>query len=450
MTWGLVVLVIVVACAGKVIGCGLAARLSGLDTRESLTIGFLMNTKGLVELIVLNLGLQAGVINVKVFTVLVLMALVTTFITVPIVAFIYPKTKYMKLEADSKEEMEEGLSLKSLPLDKKTARMLIVLPSISSVSSAISFIRAVHSGVAKVTLSVLRLLDVGERTSHMMMATESEMTVHWEPALQIFRSIRDLTDVDLKTHLAVTSPDNYCDYILDSAHSFHANMVLVPLDLSVSPEKKIYLPSDQKLFMRRLFKQTPCSVAVLLDRGVHYSQQDPGRIVVPFIGGPHGREAILLAQYLSTTEGRNVKILRISAGSPATPALEMEEKNANTVDDAFFGKFRTLSNLMTYNETSQLTTGASTLDSYTYSDEDEQALEDAKAFGCEIITMNVDIVSRAVLAYMKNSNVSRHDLVIMGVNVYTEDMTAERHTVLSQWLDSECSSNVCIIRKGAH
>ncbi|KAI8915203.1 Cation/H+ exchanger, partial [Powellomyces hirtus] len=89
-SWGYVVLVILTACLGKVIGCTMSAKLTGFNWRESLAVGFLMNAKGLVELIVLNLGYEAGVINQKIFTIFVLMALVTTFMTTPIISFIYP------------------------------------------------------------------------------------------------------------------------------------------------------------------------------------------------------------------------------------------------------------------------------------------------------------------------------------------------------------------------
>ncbi|KAI8827003.1 Cation/H+ exchanger, partial [Fimicolochytrium jonesii] len=88
--WGYVFLVILVACGGKIIGCTAAARMTGFGWRESLTVGFLMNTKGLVELIVLNLGLEAGVINPKIFTIFVLMAVATTCMTTPIVSWLYP------------------------------------------------------------------------------------------------------------------------------------------------------------------------------------------------------------------------------------------------------------------------------------------------------------------------------------------------------------------------
>jgi Kef-type K+ transport system membrane component KefB len=62
----------------------IASRWAGLRWRDSAALGILMNTRGLVELIVLNIGLDLGVISPKLFTMLVLMALVTTFMTTPI------------------------------------------------------------------------------------------------------------------------------------------------------------------------------------------------------------------------------------------------------------------------------------------------------------------------------------------------------------------------------
>ena len=86
----LLLMILVIATAGKFLGCALAARAVNIPWRESLTIGVLMNTRGLVELIVLNLGLDAKVIDVQLFTAFVIMALATTFMTSPIVSLIYP------------------------------------------------------------------------------------------------------------------------------------------------------------------------------------------------------------------------------------------------------------------------------------------------------------------------------------------------------------------------
>ena len=72
-----------VAMLGKFGGCYLAARVGGLTPAESRCIGILMNTRALMELIVINLGRDLGVIPAKVFTMLVLMAVVSTLMTAP-------------------------------------------------------------------------------------------------------------------------------------------------------------------------------------------------------------------------------------------------------------------------------------------------------------------------------------------------------------------------------
>eukprot|EP00027_Filamoeba_sp_ATCC50430_P004815 CAMPEP_0168560814 /NCGR_PEP_ID=MMETSP0413-20121227/11262_1 /TAXON_ID=136452 /ORGANISM="Filamoeba nolandi, Strain NC-AS-23-1" /LENGTH=792 /DNA_ID=CAMNT_0008592143 /DNA_START=9 /DNA_END=2387 /DNA_ORIENTATION=- len=89
--WLMALIVLVVACAGKIGGAGIAAKFAGLTFREALTIGILMDTRGLVELIVLNIGLDLGIINKKMFAAEVVMALVTTFATSPLVHFLYTR-----------------------------------------------------------------------------------------------------------------------------------------------------------------------------------------------------------------------------------------------------------------------------------------------------------------------------------------------------------------------
>lgn len=81
--WQITGLIIMVAIAGKFWGSALAAKLVGQNWKDSLTIGALMNTRGLVELVVLNIGYDLGVITPKIFTMFVIMALVTTVLTGP-------------------------------------------------------------------------------------------------------------------------------------------------------------------------------------------------------------------------------------------------------------------------------------------------------------------------------------------------------------------------------
>jgi Kef-type K+ transport system membrane component KefB len=82
--WAVCAAIVGVATVGKFGGTFVAARLAGFDTRLSASLGVLMNTRGLMELIVLNVGLELGVISPRLFTMFVIMALVTTIATTPI------------------------------------------------------------------------------------------------------------------------------------------------------------------------------------------------------------------------------------------------------------------------------------------------------------------------------------------------------------------------------
>lgn len=77
-------LILAVAVAGKLLGSSLAAKWCGLDRQTSYSIGVLMNTRGLMELVVLNIGLDLGIIHVEIYGMMVFMALLTTIMTTPL------------------------------------------------------------------------------------------------------------------------------------------------------------------------------------------------------------------------------------------------------------------------------------------------------------------------------------------------------------------------------
>lgn len=97
--WLTALLVVAVAVTGKFAGSALAARYTGQSWKDSLLIGALMNTRGLIELIALNIGYDIGILSPEIFTILVLMALVTTFMTGPSMSLI--NYLFRKPEADN-------------------------------------------------------------------------------------------------------------------------------------------------------------------------------------------------------------------------------------------------------------------------------------------------------------------------------------------------------------
>ena len=86
--WATCGLIIFIAVAGKFGGSAIAAKLTGQSWKDSFSIGALMNTRGLMELIVLNIGYDLGILSSTLFAMMVLMALITTFMTAPLLDLI--------------------------------------------------------------------------------------------------------------------------------------------------------------------------------------------------------------------------------------------------------------------------------------------------------------------------------------------------------------------------
>lgn len=89
--WMYCALIIFVATAGKLGGSTIAARLTGMSWRESVGLGTLMNARGLMELVILDVGLDIGVISPALFSMMIVMALVTTFMTTPVLNAVCPR-----------------------------------------------------------------------------------------------------------------------------------------------------------------------------------------------------------------------------------------------------------------------------------------------------------------------------------------------------------------------
>lgn len=104
------VAVIAVACLGKGGACWAAARLHGEDNRTALAIGTLMNSRGLMELIIINIGLQKGVIQPALFSIMVLMAIVTTLMATPIFEWVYGRHARKTGELAPEPERAGGLA----------------------------------------------------------------------------------------------------------------------------------------------------------------------------------------------------------------------------------------------------------------------------------------------------------------------------------------------------
>ncbi|KAG5980218.1 hypothetical protein E4U55_004264 [Claviceps digitariae] len=268
--WGYVFAVTFAAFFSKVIGAALAARFSGMVWRESLTIGVLMSCKGLVELIVLNIGLQAKILSTRTFTIFVVMALLTTFSTTPLVSVLYPPWYQKKIAAWKRGEIDwETGALISPPssshdskgapqVSERVNRLLVYLrldnmPSLLQLLSMFGDSSSSHSAGAAATAAAdgtsdeitdvpmadqsrhkavwahgIRLLQLTDRDSSVMTVAQVDDYTRHDPVVNTFRTVGQLHNLAASGEVAIMPETRYAEALAMKSSKMSSDLLLIP------------------------------------------------------------------------------------------------------------------------------------------------------------------------------------------------------------------------------
>ncbi|XP_011007076.1 PREDICTED: cation/H(+) antiporter 19-like [Populus euphratica] len=300
-SWGLLVLVIATACFGKIIGTMLVSRMIfKVPFREAAALGFLMNTKGLVELIVLNIGKDRKVLNDQTFAVLVLMALFTTFITTPIVMAVYKPAR--------KGAPYKNRTVKRKDLDTEL-RLLACFHSSRNIPTMINLVECSRGTRQRGRLCVyaMHLMELSERSSAISMVHKARKNglPFWnkkrddrDQMVIAFEAYQQLSSVTIRPMTAISALNTIYEDICTSAHQKRAAMILLPFHKHQRVDGSLEsLGHSLQEVNQRVLRHSPCSVGILIDRGfggtTQVSASDvSSKIVVPFFGGSDDMEAL--------------------------------------------------------------------------------------------------------------------------------------------------------------
>jgi K+:H+ antiporter len=311
--WTMCGLVVLVACVGKFGGSAVAARLTGLGWRESSAIGILMNTRGLMELIVLNIGLDLGVIPPTLFAMMVLMALITTFITSPLLERIYPLEELARELIDGAEP--------AVPVTP-AARGYTVLLCVSYERSgpALVTLGGALAGHAddKARIYALRLIRPANRASFDF--TGEEQLTSEAALMPLLDRARSL---DLKVRpLSFVSPQPAKD-ICEVAEVKQADLIMLGW------HKPLLGTAMLGGTVHDVMERAKTDVGVLIDRGLGKIE----RVLVPYLGSDHDRGALKLAQRLAHHIGATITILHVVSKERGGKRLGVEERMQEVFHD---------------------------------------------------------------------------------------------------------------------
>ncbi|GAB4857468.1 Cation/H(+) antiporter 18, variant 2 [Ancistrocladus abbreviatus] len=353
-SWGLLVLVIFTACFGKIVGTVLICCLFKFQFRESIALGFLMNTKGLVELIVLNIGKDRKVLNDQTFAIMILMAIFTTFITTPLVVAVYKPAR--RTESDYKHR-----TIKSQTSSTKL-RILACFHSSRSIPSIINLLEA-SRGTGKrqgMCVYAMHLMELSERSSAILMVHKARRNglPFWSKGYRsdshyavAFEAFGQLTQVSVRPMTAISSMMSMHEDICSTAERKRAAIIIIPfhkqqrLDGSLETTR-----TDYRWVNRKVLEHAPCSVGILVDRGLggatHISARNVSHsMTVLFFGGHDDREALACGIRMAEHPGISLMVVRFllepeAAGEAPHAALNGNLNTERSMDEEYINEFK--------------------------------------------------------------------------------------------------------------
>lgn len=303
--WFYTALIIFVACAGKFGGSMLAARFCGLQWRESAAIGILMNTRGLLELVILTIGRDLGVISDAVFAMMVLMALVTTFLTTPILSWVYPSRLFGMEKKERDPAVPATFSILIPVSHPKSAKPLLHLAE---------FITG--QGRTDRAISALYLRRPDEHEAYRA-GFEDAKPADYEPLDALLAQAE--ADKILVEPISFVSRDAAAD-IRAVANVRQVDLILMGF------HKPVIGRTMLGGTVHRVLADSVADVAIFVDRGFHGLR----KILVPYLGGKHDRLAMELAARMARHAEARVTVLHVVSPTRDNGSPSLDAKGAVT------------------------------------------------------------------------------------------------------------------------
>ncbi|KAL6580226.1 Cation/H(+) antiporter 15 [Orobanche minor] len=336
-TWAILGVVIIMACAGKIMGTLLISLYYKIPFYEGLTLGLLMNTKGLVEMIVLNVGKDQKVLDDKSFSIMVIVAIVMTSIISPIVTSIYkPAKKFAPYKR------------RTIMRTKRDGEftILVCIHTPRNVPTIIGLLEASHpTKRSPICTYVLHLIELTGRASAMLIVHNTRKS--GRPALNRTQAQSDhiinafenfehhVGFVSVKPLTAISPYTTMHDDICDVAEDKRVAFIIIPfhkqqtVDGGMEATNPIFRTINQNVLAN-----APCSVGILVDRGLSGStrlatNQIKHHIAVLFFGGPDDREALAYAWRMCEHPCVNLTVMRFVPGENTLETTMVETTSHN-------------------------------------------------------------------------------------------------------------------------
>ncbi|CAL5410228.1 cation/H(+) antiporter 15-like [Camellia sinensis] len=363
-TWFMLMLSIILSSIGKTVGTILVALFYNVPFREGIALGLLMNTKGLIGLIALNLGKDQKVIDDTTYAIMVITVIFINAIITPILVKIYrPARKFIPYKRRTIQKTKTDSEL----------RILVCIHTPRNVPTIINLLEASHptkkSPISIFSLHLVELIGhasatlIDHNSQNHESAAINRMQAQSDNIINAFETFGQHTStVIVQSFTAISPYSTMHGEICNLAEEKRAAFIIIPFHKQQMVDGGMEDANPKfRMMNQNLLANAPCSIGILIDRGLSGStrlaaSQVSHNIVVLFFGGPDDREALSYAMRMSEHPGNSLSVIRFLSGPEAIDpimdpnydnlkdhrllTLQVDREKDEQLDDDYIKEFR--------------------------------------------------------------------------------------------------------------
>ncbi|CAI8597332.1 unnamed protein product [Vicia faba] len=351
-----VVIVLVLSCIPKVLSTVIATQLFGMPLHEGVAIGLLMNSKGILPLIMLIVAWDKEILSVESYSIIIISVLLMTLLVPIIINGIYkPRQLYKQNKLRTIQNLKAEAELKILACvhnPRQATGMINILETSNAIKLSPLRIFVLH--LVEITVNTASLLAAHINTQSGAQAlTETEQDL--ENITITFKDYAEQNqNIRVETFAAVSTYSTIHEDIHNVARENRATLILLPFHKQSNVEGILEtMDGAFKDINQNVMRDAPCSVAIFVDRGLGSLFKVNLRLLMVFFGGPDDREALALAWRMSKHEGIQLSVVRVNMlgeaaqvdSSPQAESRElfsavMDSEKQREFDDEYVSSFR--------------------------------------------------------------------------------------------------------------
>nr|KYP75864.1 K(+)/H(+) antiporter 13 [Cajanus cajan] len=315
---GLVLLILILSCIPKIISTVVVTRFYGMSVLDGVAIGLLMNTKGILPILMLNSAWDKQILSVESFSILTVAVLIMTMMVPLIINAIY---KPRKLYRQNKLKTIQNLKAES------ELRILACVHNPRQASGMINILEPYHTTkLSPLHVFALQLVELTGNTTSLLATHINQHNQQQSGSQALTKAQEDLESIvnifqaftgtkentTVETFAAASTYSTIHEDIYNVSQEKQANLMLLPFHKHSNIEGILELTNNTfQDVNRNVMRDAPCSVGIFVDRGLGSLFKVNLRVLMIFIGGPDDREALAVAWRMSKHQGVQLSVARI-------------------------------------------------------------------------------------------------------------------------------------------